>query len=141
MDARALTPTHSVSPQNAPEDLDTAKAAGFVTIICNRPDEEVSPDLSADAMRGHAEKLGLSFVDNPFRHGSLTLDQVIAQREAIAASDGPVLAYCASGNRCSILWALGEAGRLSTDDIIARAAEAGYQLEGLRSQIDALAQG
>lgn len=141
MDARALTPTYSVAPQLAPEDLAAAKAAGFVTVICNRPDEEVPPDLAAEVMRGHAEDAGLAFHVMPFRHGNLTLDQVIAQREVIEGSEGPVLAYCASGNRCSILWALGVAGQIPTDEIIARGAEAGYQLEGLRGQIDALAQG
>ncbi|NRA98589.1 MAG: TIGR01244 family phosphatase [Rhodobacteraceae bacterium] len=139
MDARALTPTHSVAPQLMPEDLALAKDAGFTTIICNRPDEEVPPDLSAEAMRGHAEALGLNFVVIPFRHGSLTMDEVNAQRNALEAAKGPVLAYCASGNRCSILWALTVAGQIPTDEIIARGAAAGYQLEGLRGQLDAMA--
>ncbi|MDZ4138239.1 MAG: sulfur transferase domain-containing protein, partial [Erythrobacter sp.] len=61
------------------------------------------------------------------------------QRAAIYAAKGPVLAYCASGNRSSIVWALVHAGTLPTDDLISIPARFGYQLEGLRGQLDALA--
>ena len=139
MDARPLSDQYSVAPQLLPEDLDTAKAAGFKTVICNRPDGEVPPELAAAEMQRHAERLGLDFVVLPFSHGSLTMDLVNAHGDAIANATGPVLAYCASGNRSSILWALVTAGSLSTDEIIARGAAAGYQLEGLRGQLDAMA--
>ncbi|MBT8412600.1 MAG: TIGR01244 family phosphatase, partial [Octadecabacter sp.] len=52
---------------------------------------------------------------------------------------GPVLAYCASGTRSSIVWALGQAGTMATDEIITAAAAAGYDLSGLKPQLDALA--
>jgi uncharacterized protein (TIGR01244 family) len=60
---------------------------------------------------------------------------------AIAAAKGPVLAYCASGTRSSIVWSLGQAGKMPTDDIIAETAKAGYDLAGMRRQLDALAKG
>jgi len=50
-----------------------------------------------------------------------------------------VLAYCASGNRSSVVWALAHAGKRPTDELIAIPARFGYQLEGLRGQIEALA--
>ena len=40
MDLKRLTPTLSVAPQIAPDDLPAAAAAGFTTLICNRPDGE-----------------------------------------------------------------------------------------------------
>jgi uncharacterized protein (TIGR01244 family) len=139
MDIRHLTETFAVSPQIAPEDLADIKAAGFSTILCNRPDGEVPPELQADAIRRAAEALGLRFVLNPLSHGSLTMDHIETQGQTLAESDGPVFAYCASGNRSSILWALSQAGRVPTDDLIAAGARAGYNLEGMRPQIDALA--
>jgi len=57
----------------------------------------------------------------------------------LAAAQTPVFAYCASGNRSSVVWALAQAGRLSTDDLIAIPARYGYNLEPLRAQLDALA--
>ena len=45
MDIRAITPTYAVSPQIALEDLPAIKAAGYTTIINNRPDGEIPPHL------------------------------------------------------------------------------------------------
>lgn len=132
MEIRALTPTYAVSPQIAPEDLAAIKAAGYVTVIDNRPDAEIPPHLQSGAMRAAVEAAGLHFVANPVVGGALTEGNVTAQREAIAASEGPVLAYCASGNRSSIVWALAHAGTAPADDLIAIPARFGYDLEWLR---------
>lgn len=139
MDIRPLTPEYAVSPQISPEHLPEIAAAGYRTVICNRPDAENPADLASDAIRAAAEANGLRFVDNPVIGGALTMQNVTAQGEAIAGSDGPVLAYCASGNRSSIVWALSQAGRRPVDELIGLPARFGYQLEGLRGQIEALA--
>jgi uncharacterized protein (TIGR01244 family) len=139
MDIRRLTATYAVSPQIAPEDMATIRAAGFTTIIDNRPDGEIPGHLHTAAMRAAAEAAGLAFVVNPVIGGAMTMDNVTAQGSAIDAAAGPVLAYCASGNRSSQVWALAMAGRMATDDLIALPARFGYQLEGLRGQIEALA--
>lgn len=141
MDIRAITPDYAVSPQIEPGDLPAIKAAGYATVIDNRPDGEIPPHLHADAMRTAAEALGLTFVLNPVVGGALTMANVTTQGAAIAASTGPVFAYCASGNRSSIVWALANAGKLSPDELIGLPARFGYQLEHLRPQIEALARG
>ncbi|WP_374426546.1 TIGR01244 family sulfur transferase [Tabrizicola sp.] len=141
MEIRAITPDYAVSPQIEPGDLPAIKAAGYVTVIDNRPDGEIPPHLHTAAMRAAAEALGLTFVANPVIGGALTMDNVTAQAAAIAASSGPVFAYCASGNRSSVVWALANAGKRSTDELIGLPARFGYQLEHLRPQIDALAGG
>jgi uncharacterized protein (TIGR01244 family) len=141
MDIRPLSETFAVSPQIEPEDLAAIKAAGFTTIVCNRPDAEVPPEVQADAIRRAAEALGLRFVLNPLSHGALTMDHIDTQGRALAESDGPVFAYCASGNRSSILWALSQAGRVPTDDLVEAGARAGYNLEVVRPQIDQLSRG
>jgi hypothetical protein len=81
-------------------------------------------------MQQAAEAAGLAFVFNPVTGGMLTEANVEEQAEAIAGSEGPVVAYCASGNRSTVVWALGVAGEVPVDDIIARAAENGYNLTG-----------
>lgn len=139
MEIRSLTADYAVSPQLETADLAAVKAAGYVTIINNRPDAEVMPFLHAKTMQEAAEAAGLIFVNNPIIGGMLTMDNVTAQADAIKAAGGPVLAYCASGNRSSIVWALAMAGQMPTDDLIAIPARYGYQLEGLRSQLDAMA--
>jgi uncharacterized protein (TIGR01244 family) len=141
MDIRRITPGYAVSPQIAPEDVAAIAAAGFTTIICNRPDHEVGPELQADAIRAAAEAAGLAFVPNPVENGAMTMDMVTGQGDAIAAAPGPVFAYCRSGTRSSIVWALSRAGQEPTDAILQAAAAAGYDLAGLRGQIEALAAG
>jgi len=139
MDIRPLTERYAVSPQIAPGDLVAIKAAGYTTVIDNRPDTEITPDLQAQTMRAAADALGLVFVVNPVIGGALTMENVTVQRAAIAATSGPVLAYCASGNRSSVVWALSQAGTRPTEELIGLPARFGYQLEHLRGQIDALA--
>lgn len=141
MDIRALTPTYAVSPQIEPEDLPAIKAAGYTVVIDNRPDGEIPPHLHTDTMRQAAEALGLVFVANPIIGGALTMDNVDAQREAIEAASGPVFAYCASGNRSSVVWALAHAGKHPADELIGIPARFGYNLEHLRPTLESLAKG
>ncbi len=135
MDIRALTPTYAVSPQIDLSDLPAIKAAGYSTIIDNRPDGEIPPHLHSAAMKTAAEALGLTFVANPVIGGAMTPENVAAQRAAIEAATGPVFAYCASGNRSSVVWALAHAGDMPADDLIGIPARFGYQLEHLRPQL------
>lgn len=129
MDIRPLAPGYAVSPQIEPDDLPAIAAAGFRTVVCNRPDHEVPHELGADALRAATEAAGLRFVLNPVTRDTMTQERVDAQRAAL--EDGPVLAYCQSGTRCSMLWALAEAGRMPAADILAAARGAGYDLSPL----------
>jgi uncharacterized protein (TIGR01244 family) len=139
MDIRPITPHYAVSPQIDLADLQAIKAAGYTTIIDNRPDGEIPPHLHTDAMRAAAEALGLTFVANPVIGGALTAQNVAAQQAAVDAANGPVFAYCASGNRSSVVWALAHAGRMPIDDLVGLPARFGYQLDHLRPQLAALA--
>lgn len=139
MDIRPITPDYAVSPQIDLADLATIKAAGYRTIIDNRPDGEIPPHLHTAAMQAAAEALGLTFVANPVIGGAMTPANVATQTAAMAASNGPVFAYCASGNRSSVVWALAQAGRLPVDDLVGLPARFGYQLDHLRPQLAALA--
>ena len=137
---RPITDDYAVSPQLDPDDLSAVAAEGYRTVICNRPDAEVPPSHQAAAMRRAAEAVGLTFVENPIRGGMMTMDNVRAQADILAKGEGPVLAYCASGNRSTVVWALGRAGQEPTAKILEATRKAGYPLDGLAGQIDALAQ-
>ena len=135
MDIRQLTPGYAVSPQITPDDIPAIKAAGFTRVICNRPDGEIPPALQAAKMRGLVEAAGMEFVENQVLPGDFSDGVVAAQRAAIDGAPGPVFAYCASGNRSSVVWALGQAGRVPGDDLIATAARWGYNLEPFRARL------
>ena len=132
MDIRPLTDAYAVSPQISPEDVPAIAAAGFRTVICNRPDVEVPPELRADAVGAAAMDAGLAFVVLPLTHDTL---RGFAEEQARAASDGPTLAYCASGTRSTVVWAIGQAGAMPADEIVERAARAGYDLSPLRPEL------
>lgn len=141
MDIKRLSPDYAVSPQIGPEDVVEIKAAGFRTVICNRPDPEIPPNLHAEIMRGAVEAAGLEFVENPVIGGMLQAENLSAQEAAMAATNGPVLAYCASGNRSAIVWSLiqAQSGTMAPDDILGATRKAGYDHGGLRGQLQAMA--
>jgi uncharacterized protein (TIGR01244 family) len=72
--------------------------------------------------------------------GGPTQDQVEAEHKLLAGTDGPVLAYCRSGTRSSLLWALAQALQGTDPDTLAAAtAAAGYDIAPVRQAMDALA--
>ena len=138
MDIRRLSDNYAVSPQIDPADVKAIKDAGFQTIICNRPDEENPPSHQASVVEVAAQAEGLTFVFLPITHQTMSIELAGQQRRAIEENTGPVFAYCASGTRCSIIWALGQAKDMSADDILTATSNAGYDLAGLRPTLGAL---
>lgn len=139
MDIRPLTEGYAVAPQIDPQDAAGIAALGYRVVICNRPDAENPPELQAEAIRQAVEAAGMRFVMNDFAGPGMTRDHVAAQGAALDGAEGPVLAYCASGTRSTIVWALSQAGQLGPDEMIAAAARQGYQIAGLKPQIEAMA--
>lgn len=140
MDIRHVDQSYHVSPQITPEDIPSIAAEGFSAVICNRPDGEVPPPIQAEALRAAVEAEGLSFHVLPLTHQSMTPENIEAQMALVDGAGGKVLAYCASGTRCTVVWSLAQAmqGTMDTDAILAKAAAAGYALDGLRPQLETL---
>ena len=138
MQIRPITPRYNVSPQISVEDVPAIVEAGIKTVICNRPDAEVPPPFQADRIGAAVRAAGLAFEELPLTHQTMTPQNAARQAEIIAASDGPVLAYCASGTRSSVAWALGHADQMTPDDILRATSEAGYDLSGLRPTLETL---
>ena len=146
MEIRPITERFAVSPQISPDDAAAIREAGFNVVINNRPDRETTAGTDAASVRAALEAEGISVIENPLVHGTLDMGHVTRQRAAIeqaadSGAAGKVLAYCASGNRSTILWALAVAGDTPTDQIVARAAAAGYDVSALVPQMEMLAAG
>ncbi|NYD88491.1 TIGR01244 family sulfur transferase [Sphingomonas melonis] len=141
-DIRSINDRISVAPQIAPEDIAAIKAAGFVAIVNNRPDDEEGGQPSGDTIRAAAEAAGLAYSAIPVTHAGFSHPQIDAMAAALTAADGPVLAYCRSGTRSCNLWALAaaKAGR-DPELLVAQARGAGYDLAGMKPTLDALAGG
>ncbi len=138
MDLRQLTPDLAVSGQIQPEDVRVLAEAGFRTLIDNRPDDEVTPDVDHSIMRQAADNAGLEFHYIPFHPGEITQQMIADYAEALAGAK-PALAYCRSGNRSTVLWALANAHRISEAELMETGAKAGYDLSPVLPLIRSLA--
>lgn len=131
----------SVSPQISLADLDTALAQGITTIINNRPDDEEPGQIAGSALAAHAKSLGLHYKAIPVTHAGFSTLQIDEMIIALERAKGPVLAFCRSGTRSTLLWALAQAklGNDTPDGLEAKAAQAGYSLTPIRAMLDMLA--
>ncbi|WP_050603268.1 TIGR01244 family sulfur transferase [Ruegeria sp. 6PALISEP08] len=138
MEIRPITPRYAVSPQITVEDVPAIAAAGFVKVICNRPNVEVPSIMQSDAIGDAVRAAGMEYEVLELTHQTMSPENVKRQRDMAESCSGPVLAYCASGTRCSVVWALGQCDHMSPDDILSATTDAGYQLEGLRPALEQL---
>jgi uncharacterized protein (TIGR01244 family) len=127
---RKVTDEFWVSPQISVEDVAKAHAQGFTRIINNRPDGE-SPDQPASArIEAAARAAGLDYIFAPVS-GRPGPETVGAVRAATHGSSGKTLAFCRSGTRSIVTWALGEAGYRDREELIRLGADAGYDLRAV----------
>ena len=139
MQPKYLDDDLAVLPQIDPSDVAALADMGFKTIINNRPENEEPGQPSIASVEQSAKEAGLGFQSQPVVSGAITFNDVAEFKDLMDQAEKPVLAYCRSGTRCTMLWALANAGHLSTETIMANAEAAGYNLEGLRRQIEAIA--
>ncbi len=132
MVAQHINGRYHVSTQIEVGDIDGLKKAGFTTIICNRPDFEVPLELQSEVIRSAVEAAGMQFEVLPLSSHSMDQETIAHQFELVEQSKGPVLAYCASGTRCTVIWALSQARIRDANEILSITAQAGYPLDGLR---------
>ncbi len=131
-DFRKVTNDFSVAPQIELADVARAKNEGFVLLINNRPDGEAPDQPTSEAFAAAAQAAGIAYAHIPVRGGP-TPDQVEAERQLLAGTEGPVLAWCRSGTRSIVTWSIGEAmaGARPRQELIALGAQAGYDLSGV----------
>lgn len=139
-DFRKLSESVLAAGQIAPEDILAAREAGVTLIVNNRPDGE-SPDQPDGAeIEAAARDAGIEYRAIPVGAAGFSQSQVDAMVEALDASGGKTLAFCRSGTRSTLLWALAEARNGRDPEAIARdAAGAGYDVGPVRPAMDMLA--
>lgn len=141
-DFRRIDDNLLASPQITVDDVAEARELGVKLIVNNRPEDE-SPDQTPGAdIEAAARAAGMDYVAIPVTHAGFGQGQVDAMREALDAASGPVLAYCRSGTRSTLLWALAEAKAGKNPSVIAsKAAGGGYDVSPIRQLIEMLSAG
>ncbi|AOR77992.1 hypothetical protein LH128_23259 [Sphingomonas sp. LH128] len=138
---RQITETVFASPQIDVAMIAEAKALGIVRIVNNRPEGESEDQTPGDAIAAAAREAGIDYVAIPVTHAGFSQAQVDAMEQALDV-EGPVLAYCRSGTRSTLLWALARAKAGDSPAVIAsKAAGAGYDVSPVRQLIEMLSAG
>ena len=109
-------------------------AAGYRSIICNRPDSEDGA-IASVAIAQAAQQHGMAFVYQPVEFSKLNLADGKAFMQALDTLASPVLAYCKTGRRGAALWALGRAPKLGVEQVLAGCRASGCDLEELRPRL------
>jgi uncharacterized protein (TIGR01244 family) len=136
---RTLTDDILVSPQIDTDAVAQAAALGVTLIVNNRPEGESEDQISGAEIEAAARGAGLDYVAIPITHAGFSQPQVEAMAAALEKAEGKILAYCRSGTRSTLLWALAEASQGSDPDALTEvAAAAGYDVSPVRPLMDML---
>ena len=118
-----------IDGQISPADIAALKTEGVTMIINNRPDgEDVGQPTSAE-IEAAAKAVGLDYRHVPIARGMGPTD-VEAMRNAIhAAGEGRMFAYCRTGNRSALAWAVAKSEDGTSREALEKCVgEAGFNL-------------
>lgn len=137
-DIRPLAPGFAVSPQITVADMAAIRDAGFGFIVNNRPDNEAPGQPEGATIEAAALAAGLGYCAIPVDHNGFSAEQVAAL-SALMVSPRPILAYCRTGTRSTMLWALASASRGEAPGaLVDSAMAAGYDIDNLRPVLEQL---
>lgn len=126
----------AISPQITVDEIAEIKAAGFRSIICNRPDGEGADQPSYAEIAKAAKKAGLETEYMPIVPGKVADGDAVKFGDIVRDLPGPVFAYCRTGTRSVTLWSLSEgAGGTPLPEILQATKRAGYDMSGVVRRI------
>lgn len=107
------------------------------TVICNRPDGEENEQPNFETVKQWFYAAGVeNVVYLPVTMDTITDELLNEFQETIAKSSAPILAYCRSGTRSALMWALNQAKRGVEVNSLLRAADlAGIDLTPMREKL------
>jgi uncharacterized protein (TIGR01244 family) len=139
-DFRKLSDSVLASPQITLDDVARAQTMGVGMIVNNRPEGEAADQTPGAAIETAARAAGMAYRAIPISPGAFGEAQVREMIEALGEANGKVLAYCRTGTRSTLLWALAQAALgAAPEAIAAAAADAGYDVAPVWPAMTALA--
>jgi uncharacterized protein (TIGR01244 family) len=107
--AEAVDSEVSTTPQLSPQDMAGVKAAGFRSVINNRPDFEAGPSQPTSAeLAAAAQAAGLTYHYLPVPSSGHSDEDARRMAGLVRESPKPVLAFCRTGRRSGALYLKGK---------------------------------
>lgn len=130
MDIKKVTNTLSVSPQISKDDIASIAKQGYKTLICNRPDNEGENQTNFAEIEKRSNEEGISCYYLPVVSGKVSEPDAESMNKLLSSIEQPILAYCRTGTRSIMLWALYQviSGSASSTDVKKQAKQIGYDL-------------
>ena len=135
MKDKMLTPDLAVMPQVSKTDIAELSRRGFKSIISNRPDAETTDQPTWAEIAAAAGAHGMAARHIPVVASQIDDDDVAAFAAALRDLPTPIAAFCRTGTRAALLWALAAEDSRSGDERIRIAASQGFDLEPFRARI------
>lgn len=108
---RRVSDDYGVSAQLHPADMPTAAAAGYRSILNNRPDFEGGPEQPTSAqLESAARAAGLAYAHLPLALGDVGPADVARFQKTLNTLPAPVLSFCGLGGRAARLHELAARG-------------------------------
>ena len=136
MKLAVLTPNVTALPQPTTEEIGELAERGYRSIIGNRPEGETPDQPGWAELKAAATANGMEAIQIPVVASKISEQDVEAFRQALERLPKPIAAFCRTGTRSTLLWALANQGNLTVDERISFAAREGYDLQPFRTLLE-----
>ena len=137
MSIQKLADNLYIAPQLTEADVQEAAKLGIQTVICNRPDGEEENQPSFKQVESWLKAAGIrEYHHQPVVAPAINAADVAAFQNLLKSVPQPVLAYCRTGTRCSLLWSYHQVQNgASVAEVVAAAQQAGINLSNFEARL------
>lgn len=132
----ALSPALAIGRRPSATEMELLVRLGFRALVNNSPDGELHAPMTSAQYAAEAQRLGLGYQHVPVEGRNPLEKDIRAFAVALSSLPSPIFACCHSGGRSCALWALASVEGVDSDTLIAKCADAGFDVSGLKSKMD-----
>lgn len=141
MNIRKLAEGLYIAPQLTRSDAADAAALGIRSVICNRPDGEADGQPAFNQVQQWLADAGITHtVHQPVVAPAINQQDAARFQTLLNQAEKPVLAYCRTGTRSTLLWAFHQVQNgLSVAEAVTAAEQAGVDLGSCEPRLQEVA--
>lgn len=128
----------SVSEQITLDDIKDLADDNVKILICNRPDSEEPNQITCAEIKAESDAHGIQFIHIPVAGKEIPEESLAEFVKVIDECNDNIHAYCKTGTRSSIFWALSHARNHPTDDVLVKTSDVGINLTPVADQIETI---